>query len=174
MKRARAIYHYVRIKNFKAQVQDCAYKWVEAGDPETLFIIYKPGSPRPLTLRSKQIRKMPRLALPQTTRRMSLFHYGSNWRGACSVKRGKGSSPIAPQAQRARGEWSFGGEITCKLYVVTSGTHAFCLFKSSCSEPSETQKRGTQKLWSILPFGEKGRNFHATVFSHQFWQWTTP
>lgn len=45
MKRVRAIYHYVRIKNFKVQVQDCAYEWVEAGDPETIFIIYKSGSP---------------------------------------------------------------------------------------------------------------------------------
>lgn len=50
MKRARAIYHYVRIKNFEVQVQDCACEWVEVGDLETIFIIRKPGSPRPLTL----------------------------------------------------------------------------------------------------------------------------
>lgn len=39
MKRARAIYHYIRIKNFKVQVQDCAQVWMEAGDLGTIFII---------------------------------------------------------------------------------------------------------------------------------------
>lgn len=59
MKRARAIYHYVRIKNFKVQVQDCACEWVEVGDLETIFIIRKSGNSRPLTLRKdKEAGKM--------------------------------------------------------------------------------------------------------------------
>lgn len=49
--------------------------------------------------------------------------------------------------------------MTCKLYVVTSGTHIFCLFKSSCSEPSETQERGTQKFWSHFAIWGKGQEF---------------
>lgn len=77
-----------------------------------------------------------------------------------------------PGAEGAERGQNHGGKITCELPSATSGTHAFCVFKSAL----RLEKEGPRNSSLTLPFGQKiGRNFLLYVVSPlPFLQWAVP